>query len=174
MFARGVDNYKPVPIDVNNVIKSSMDLINAQLHYRGLILECDLDEDLPPVLANPFSLEEVILNLINNARDALTDQGKTETSKDPPKIKVRTFLEERSAKCSVKIEVIDHGPGIPKELQSKIFDPFFTTKDPDKGTGLGLAISKSIIESFHGRIKIRSAQGSGTTITIALPAMIQN
>ncbi len=174
MFARGADNSISLPVQVNEVIKSSMDLIGAQLHYRGLILDCKLAEDLPPVLANAFSLEEVILNLINNARDALMEQTKTEFTKDSPQIIVRTFLEKKGKKSSVIIEVIDHGPGIPKEIISKIFDPFFTTKDPNKGTGLGLSISKSIIEAFHGRINIRSTPGLGTTVTIILPATSQN
>ncbi|MBN2374155.1 PAS domain S-box protein, partial [bacterium] len=167
IFARGADNSKPILVDVNKVIKASMDLINAQLHYRGIVLECELAEDLPLIFGNPFSLEEVILNLINNARDALMEQTKTG---DSPCIKVRTYQAQKGKKAFVKIEVMDHGPGIPGELISKIFDPFFTTKDPDKGTGLGLAISKSIIEGFNGRIEIRSTPGEGTTVIITLPA----
>jgi C4-dicarboxylate-specific signal transduction histidine kinase len=174
MFARGADNSELIPVQVNDVIKSSMDLIDAQLHYRGLVLKCELTENLPTVLANPFSLEEVLLNLINNARDAITAQTNGDNTKDFPQILVRTCLGENGSKGSVKIEVIDQGPGIPNELKSKIFTPFFTTKDPDKGTGLGLAISKSIIEGLQGKISIRSCPGSGTTVTISLPTMSRN
>ncbi|MGA1865491.1 MAG: ATP-binding protein [bacterium] len=174
MFARGADNSELIPVQVNDVIKSSMDLIDAQLHYRGLVLKCELTDNLPTVLANPFSLEEVLLNLINNARDAVTAQINGDHTKEFPQIVVRTCMGVNGSKGSVKIEVIDNGPGIPKEIKSKIFTPFFTTKDPDKGTGLGLAISKSIIEGLHGKISIRSNPGSGTTVTIALPTMNQN
>jgi C4-dicarboxylate-specific signal transduction histidine kinase len=174
MFARGADNFELLPVQVNDVIKSSMNLIDAQLHYRGLILKCELADNLPTVMANPFSLEEVLLNLINNARDAVLAKPNSENTKDLPQIIVRTCLGENGTQGSVKIEVIDHGPGIPKELKSKIFTPFFTTKDPDKGTGLGLAISKSIIEGLHGKISIRSTHGSGTTVTIDLPTINKN
>jgi signal transduction histidine kinase len=174
MFARGADGSKPIPVDINKVIKSSMDLINAQLHYRGLILDCELAEELPPVSGNPFSLEEVILNLINNARDALMKQTENSSAENGPHIIVRTSMQKKGSRGSVRIEVIDHGQGIPKELLPKIFDPFFTTKDPDKGTGLGLSISKSIIEGFSGKINIKSSLGKGTKVIIILPAMTHN
>ena len=69
----------------------------------------------------------------------------------------------------VRIEVIDTGSGIPKDVLAKVFDPFFTTKDPDKGTGLGLAISKSIVEDFGGTIQVESTPGEGTNVSIYLP-----
>jgi len=109
------------------------------------------------------------LNLINNARDAFTDEPKTNTDEDSPHIIVRTSAQKNGSRKSVKIDVIDSGTGISQELMPKIYDPFFTTKDPDKGTGLGLAISKSIVEAFHGVIDIKSTQGKGTTVTITLP-----
>jgi C4-dicarboxylate-specific signal transduction histidine kinase len=173
-FARGADNSEIFSVQVNDVIKSSMDLIGAQLRYRGLILQCNLAENLPTVLANPFSLEEVILNLINNARDAFVEQIKPERMENSPHIIVQTSAQRNGPKNFVKIEVIDYGAGIPQEFIQKVFDPFFTTKDPDKGTGLGLAISKSIIEGFHGHINIQSSPGSSTTVTVTLPVNGQN
>jgi PAS domain S-box-containing protein len=172
-FARSADNSELIPVKVNDVILSGMDLIGAQLRYRGLLMKCDLAENLPDVLVNPFSLEEVILNLINNARDAFAGKIKIDLSKDSPHILVRTSEQRDGTKHSVIINVIDFGTGIPKEMMQKVFDPFFTTKDPDKGTGLGLSISKSIIEGFHGSIDIQSALGSGTTVTIVLPVNSQ-
>ncbi len=171
-FARGADDSNLIPVKVNEVIQSSMQLIEAQLRFRGLILHCEFAEGLPPVLANPFSLEEVILNLINNSRDAVMERIKNGT-KDSPQIIVRTLKETKGQDCLVKIEVIDYGVGFPKELATKIFDPFFTTKGPDKGTGLGLSISKSIVEEFCGTLDIQSTLGLGTTVTIILPAMKQ-
>ena len=84
---------------------------------------------------------------------------------------MRTFNKSDGQINFVKIQVIDHGIGIPNDLTDKVFDPFFTTKSPDKGTGLGLAISKSIIEDINGRLDIQSKSGVGTTVTITLPAM---
>ena len=173
-FARSADNAELLPVQVNDVINSSMDLIGAQLRYRGLILRCDLDEGLPTVLANPFSLEEVILNLINNSRDAFTGKIKGDQNQDSPHIIVRTSKQKNGRKHLVNIHVVDSGAGIPQELIDKVFDPFFTTKDPDKGTGLGLSISKSIIEGFHGSIDIQSTHGVGTTVTITLPVDEKN
>jgi PAS domain S-box-containing protein len=172
-FARSADNSELLPVKVNDVILSSMDLIGAQLRYRGLLMQCDLAEDLPNVLINPFSLEEVILNLINNARDAFMGKIKMDRAKNSPHILVRTSEQRDGPEHYVIIEVTDFGTGIPKELMQRVFDPFFTTKDPDKGTGLGLSISKSIIEGFHGSIDIQSTTGSGTKVTIALPVNAQ-
>jgi signal transduction histidine kinase len=192
MFARGADNCELLPVQVNESIKSCLGLIGAQLRFRGFVLNCDLAEDLPPVLANPFSLEEVFLNLINNARDALMEKMKPGRSDGSLEVFIRTRAETgeqvqetreqvREAKDQVrkgkeparvvKIEIIDRGTGIPSDLMPKVFDTFFTTKDPDKGTGLGLSISKSIIESYQGTISIQSKVGAGTTVTITLPAM---
>ncbi|MBN2374370.1 PAS domain S-box protein [bacterium] len=173
MFARGADTYELMPVQINDVIRSSLGLIGSQLRYRGLILECDLADDLPPVSANPFSLEEVVLNLINNARDVLMEQLEKGAQKTSPKIRLRTLKYVQNSKCFVNVEVIDCGPGIPPEIQSRVFEPFFTTKDPDKGTGLGLSISRSIIEDFHGTIGIDSTPDSGTTVIISLPAIEQ-
>ncbi|MEW6379675.1 MAG: PAS domain S-box protein [bacterium] len=183
LFARGSEHTELLPVQVNEAIKSCMELIGAQLRFRGFILDCELAEDLPPVLANPFSLEEVVLNLINNARDAVADKLKT----GPPesrlpgsgcperssRIVVRTFEEKSESGSLVKIEVIDHGVGIPQNLIPKVFETFFTTKDPDKGTGLGLTISRSIVESFQGTISIQSVVNQGTAVTVTLPAMRQ-
>jgi histidine kinase len=170
-FARGVESPDLLPVQINDVIRSAQDLIEFHLQYRGLKLKCDLAEGLPFILANPFSLEEVILNLINNARDALSEYKKTGHSNNSQEITIRTLQELKDSKCTVKIQVIDNGAGIHQDLMSKIFNPFFTTKDPDKGTGLGLAISKSIIEEFKGTITINSIPGRGTTVTIILPVM---
>ena len=170
MFAKGADNCELLPVQINEVIKSSLGLIGAQLRFRGLTLNCELADNLPTVLANPFSLEEVIMNLVNNARDAIMEGMKTSTIKSPQLI-IHTSRETSTPKSPVKIEIIDHGIGIPQDLMPKVFEPFFTTKDPDKGTGLGLALSKSIIEKFEGKIIIQSTPGLGTTVIITLPAM---
>ena len=172
LFAREAGKPELNLVQVNDVVSSAMGLLNVQFRSRGLELECELTEKLPPVLANPFSLEEVVLNLIINARDAMEERSQKSSSSIPPRILLRTFLEGKGQEGHVKIEVIDWGVGIPPEILAKVFDPFFTTKGPDRGTGLGLSISKSIVEQFGGTIQMQSTPGQGTTVTISLPVQL--
>ncbi len=162
---------------VNDVILSSTGLVNAQLRARGVELKFGLTEDLPLVLANPFSLEEVILNLIGNARDAIEEK----MNADPETTEAEILLCTREGLGAhdggerlVLIEVVDRGIGIPRENLPRVFDPFFTTKSPDKGTGLGLAVSKSIVEELGGTLEIDSELNLGTTATISLKAVQLN
>ena len=144
-------------------------MLGAQFRSRGLELISELAEDLPLVSANPYSLEEVILNLLNNARDAVEERVSWDRSGSPARVVVRTRLNGIGSERQVQIEIIDSGTGIDEEILPKVFDPFFTTKAPDKGTGLGLAISKSIVENFGGEMSIRSTPGEGTAVTVFLP-----
>ncbi len=169
MFARESGSPELRPVHVNNVVKSSMDMLGTQFRSRGVELKCELAEDLPVVSANPFSLEEVLINLLINARDALEEKAKTDPESVPSQILLRTLLDQADPEKYVKIEVVDSGVGITDDVLDKAFDPFFTTKEPDKGTGLGLSISKSIVEDFGGTIDIQSTPGLGTTVTISLP-----
>jgi len=170
VFARESGKPETRSVQVNNVIKSSIGLLGAQFRSRGLQLESHLEEDLPMISANPFSLEEVIINLLINARDA-TEENLNSGSQTNPRVILDTFLKEVDSKKYVKIRVADNGVGIPEDILDKVFDPFFTTKGPDKGTGLGLSISKSIIEQFGGTIDIQSTDGEGTTVIISLLAI---
>lgn len=174
LFARGAEDSELVPVQVNEVIGSALGLIGAQLRARGLVVQCELGAGLPAVLANPFSLEEVILNLLNNARDALMEKEGEGTPDNTPQVMIRTGETGKDSLRFVSIDVIDQGTGIPREVLGKVFDPFFTTKSPDRGTGLGLAVSKSIVEGFKGSIAIRSKPGKGTTVSVYLPAIQEN
>jgi histidine kinase len=145
MFAKDLGKSELGMVDVNHVITSSISMFNIQLKSHGISLEYDLADQLPMVLANPFSLEEVLINLLINARDALD----AKTKKDPtlkPFIFIHTLITYIEGKGYVKMELTDNGIGIPEDLTAQIFEPFFTTKGPGKGTGLGLSISMSIIE----------------------------
>ncbi|MBN2496095.1 MAG: PAS domain S-box protein [Deltaproteobacteria bacterium] len=170
VFAKEAGKPEVRRIRVNDVILSSVGLVSAQLKARGVELEHELADGLPDVLANPFSLEEVILNLISNARDAVEEKIKQGASSSKPMITLKT-RHDTAAGHSVKIDVIDHGIGIPADVLPKVFDPFFTTKGPDRGTGLGLAVSRSIVEECDGLIEIRSSKGEGTTVTLSLKAV---
>ena len=169
IFARESGKPELRPVKVNDVVRAGMDLLGTQLRSRGIQLDRELMESLPIISANPFSLEEVVINLLINARDAVEEQMKAGSVSTPPRILLRTLLDQTGESERVKIEVTDNGIGIPEDIAEYVFDPFFTTKGPDRGTGLGLSISRSIVEGFGGTIYINSTPGSGTTATISLP-----
>lgn len=168
MFAREAGKPEVRAVDINDVVVSAISLLGEQFRVHGLTLKSELTDGLPPVLVNPFSLEEVILNLLSNARDAVEERMKADQAASS-EILLRTCLDKENKKRPVKIQVIDRGIGISDELIPKIVDPFFTTKEPDKGTGLGLSICESITEQFGGKIKIESQPSEGTTVTVSLP-----
>ena len=169
IFARESGKPERRPVKVNDVVRAGADLLGTQFRSRGIQLDRELMESLPVISANPFSLEEVVINLLINARDAVEEQMNAGSVSTPPRVLLRTLLDQTDESKYVKIEVTDSGVGIPEEMLDKVFDPFFTTKGPDRGTGLGLSISRSIVEGFGGAIYINSTSGSGTTVTISLP-----
>jgi signal transduction histidine kinase len=138
-------------------------LIGQQIANNEITITRDLSGQPCWVLADPVRLEQVILNLLSNARDALAA-----SSGSNREIVLRT----RHGRDAVVITVSDNGPGIPQEIAEKIFDPFFTTKDPGKGTGLGLSVSKKIIEEHRGRILVESPSGQGASFAIEIPTFV--
>lgn len=171
-FAREAGKPDRCPTQVNDVIRSAISMLGAQLQSHGITLATELDSDLPAVLANPFSLEEVVLNLISNARDAV--EQRMETAKpapnEQPDILLRTQVLRSGEGEFLELQIIDSGDGVPEEVIERVFEPFFTTKPPGQGTGLGLSICKSIVEQFDGTIEITSDPGKETTVTVSLPA----
>jgi|GEM_PF-2042222 len=171
LFSREAGRPEVRLVGVNDVVGSAVGLLGEQLRSRGIRLECRLGEELPFVLANPFSLEEVLLNLMINARDALEERREGSPGADCSLVTLRTFVEGEGARRRVTIEVSDEGIGIPEDVLPRAFDAFFTTKSPEKGTGLGLSISRSIIQQFGGEIHIETRHPvSGTAVGICLPA----
>lgn len=169
VFSREADKPETSLVQANDVVNSAVNMLGTQLKAHGLALEVELADDVPLVSANPYSLEEVLLNLLSNARAAVETRRKTEPDANPRPIILRTLVDHSGSVASVKIEVTDSGVGIPNDVRLKVFDPFFTTKAVDEGTGLGLSISKSIIDEFGGSIDIQSTPGEGTTVVINLP-----
>lgn len=169
IFARDAGKPELRPVNVNNVVKSSIDMLGTQLRSRGIELICEFTDDMVLVSANPFSLEEVIINLLINARDAVEQRMAAKSGAMSPQIILRTLINQTASEENAIIEVRDSGNGIPEHIIDRVFDPFFTTKEPDKGTGLGLSISRSIVEGFGGTIQIKSIPDSGTTVVISLP-----
>lgn len=168
LFAREAGKPELSEVQVNEVVESAMDMLEAQFRSHGLELICELAAGLSPVQANPYSLEEVLLNLLNNALDAVDEKAVAVGGEGEKRIAVSTSMASLD-RPQVKIEVADTGLGIPQEILGRVFDPFFTTKAPDKGTGLGLAISRSIVEEFNGNLQIQSTPRQGTRAIVTLP-----
>lgn len=145
-----------LPLDLNGVIEETLLLIEGQLEKEQIVLERRLAPSLPKVKGNVSQLEEVLLNLFTNARDAMTAGGRL-------RVESRIGADDKSA----QILVADTGEGIPEMHVQRIFDPFFTTKK--SGTGLGLSISYGIVKEHGGRLEVRSEAGDGTTFIVTLP-----
>jgi C4-dicarboxylate-specific signal transduction histidine kinase len=146
------------PVSVNASILQALSLMQEQLRLRTINLKPQLDEGEPHVMGNAIQLEQVFLNLLTNARDAL---GSVERKV----IEVTTHVEGEV----VKIAFTDSGPGIPPGHERRIFDPFFTTKDVGEGTGLGLSITYGIVRDHDGTIQVNNSPGKGATFVIELP-----
>jgi len=157
-------------VQVNNILRDAHDVLNQQLKLRGIHVVWDLQEDLPMVLGDASRLEQVFINLLINARDAIEEKT---GSKKPGRWQEEIVLRTRSDGKTVSIEVHDTGPGIPKAICEKIFEPFFTTKKVGKGTGLGLSISYGIVKDCGGDIRVlsdREEGKGGASFVITFPA----
>jgi signal transduction histidine kinase len=131
------------PVSLNDVAQNALILLREQLRQRGITLIENYAPDLPPVLGEANSLEQIVINLLTNARDALE-------SHPDGQIAIETATYDDGKRVYAELRVRDNGPGVPEDIRQQIFDPFFTTKDPNKGTGLGLAISLEIAQKHHG------------------------
>jgi signal transduction histidine kinase/ActR/RegA family two-component response regulator len=146
--------------NANSVVSAALQLKDYDLRTSGILIDNRLAEKLPAVFADPNQLQQVILNVLNNAQDAVL------ASSNPRRIGITT--EALDGRVCIRIE--DSGAGISKEDLRKVFDPFFTTKPLGKGTGLGLSISYGIVREHGGDIQIRSQLGQRTQVAITLPA----
>jgi len=144
-------------LDLNKVIQETLSLAEPMLKSAKVSLNLQLDRDLPAIWGNAGKLQQVFMNLIVNARDAMPKGGEL------------TLATERED-GRVRVEVCDTGVGIPPDHLTKIFDPFFTTKSRSRGTGLGLAVSYGIIREHAGKVEVESRQGHGTIFRLELPA----
>src|SRR5579871_50577 len=145
------------PVDVNQVVHDCFLLVGQQLRTHNVTAELHLCEEAPPVMADANELEQVFLNLITNARDAM--EGRPDAT-----ITIRSWVEGGR----FVLEFRDNGTGVPDTVVGRIFDPFFTTKDPGKGTGLGLSISHTILKRHQGDIQVYNDHGAVFTITLPL------
>lgn len=182
--------------DLNTLVAATVEMLDRQGAFKRVELALTTEPGLPPLLIDPHQVQQVLINLLLNARDAMPDGGRLEirtadgsftphtalfpAGEIPPAVRGRrkddfagafrqSFAGDAAETPCVRIEIADTGTGIEPEHLGKIFDPFFTTKEPGKGTGLGLAISARIVDSFGGRITVDSTVGQGTRFIVWLP-----
>ncbi|MGA7874739.1 MAG: ATP-binding protein [Desulfoferrobacter sp.] len=160
-FARRMEPIKE-KVDINKLLDETIDFLENEAHYRNITIQSDYYPDLPTTLSDSSQLQQVILNILNNAIDAIGKDGE---------INVKT--KHNSKDEQIVITIADNGPGIPNDRLDRVFDPFFTTKEVGMGTGLGLSISYSIVEKLGGRIMVASEMEKGTAFTIYLPVIKQ-
>jgi len=146
-------------VDVNSTLTQTIDLLRNHALNNNIEITTELSDDLPIIASDQSQLQQVFLNLMTNAIDAIGSEGLIEVT-------------SREVDSFINVDITDNGPGIPEDKQKKVFDPFFTTKETGKGTGLGLWVSYDIVAKMGGSISVKSEVGKGTTFTVALPAVI--
>jgi len=153
-------------LQLNNVVQDVLQVLHP-LFRKTISVRTDLWEHLPTIKADRSQMEQVLINLIVNALDAMPGRGELKLSTMPGEPGKSPDSAPNGG--SITLIVADTGAGIPANLQSLIFEPFFTTKPAGKGTGLGLSTVQAIVEQHRGRIAVRSTPGAGTAFIISLP-----
>lgn len=157
-FARGGSNLKSY-VAINEAVEAVVDLRGYGLRQQSVDLVVNLEPDLPMTMADPHKMQQVVLNLISNAEQAMADA----------KVGDRLLVKTERTGDVIRIVVADNGPGIPGEHVERIFDPFFTTKDVGKGTGLGLSICYGIVKEHGGQLRVRNGSPRGAVFIVELP-----
>ena len=150
-------------VDLNELLHRTLMLMSYDLRLKDIAVEKNLATDLPGVLGDRHALQQVVLNLLTNAAQAVSD--------NPPE-RPRTVAVHTWSDGAVHLRIADSGPGIPPDVQAQLFTPFFTTKEPGQGTGLGLSISYSIVEAHGGRITVEQPAEGGAAFRVDLPAAL--
>lgn len=146
----------PEPVELGHAAREALSLVRSQAAFFNVELVCDFDPDLPPVMADRSEIQQVILNIVVNAVQAMDEHG-------------RLTLVTRSVNGFAELSITDTGHGIPAEQVDHVFDPFFTTKDEGQGTGLGLSIAYGIVAKHGGTISVESQVRVGSTFTVRFP-----
>jgi len=146
-------------VDVNGIVNQTIDMLENYSRINNIDIQTDLERDIPIIAGDEAQLQQVFMNLISNAIDAIGKDGL---------IKVTSLRNDQN----ITISVTDNGPGIPREQQKKVFDPFFTTKNTGNGTGLGLWVTYDIVKRMGGTITLKSEMEKGTTFMVKLPIVI--
>jgi signal transduction histidine kinase len=144
--------------DLNRILEDTLSLVSRQAQFFNVQVLKELDPELPPVMADKGEFQQVFINILVNAAQAMQERGT-----------ITIVTRGLPADGSVEVRISDTGHGIPPEQVPRIFDPFFTTKEVGEGTGLGLSIVHGIVERHGGTIEVQSTVGEGTTFTVTLP-----
>jgi histidine kinase len=152
-------------VDINAAVRIAIGIVGQQFRLQNINLTLEVDDRLPPILARKTRIEQVIFNLVANARDAVIRRKEARPGTFKPAITIRSFYENGQ----VALAVADNGSGIPMDILDKVFEPFFTTKEVGRGMGLGLSISYGIVKDYNGNIDIQSKEGEGTTVKLTFP-----
>ncbi|MFP3869273.1 MAG: ATP-binding protein [Syntrophobacteria bacterium] len=167
-FSRTSDLDELEQVDINKPIRDVFTMLGQQLNIRQIQVNLELDEDLPPVLGVSNRLEQIFINLVMNARDAMEEKQTVAYQGEQERVlTIRSFRDDGK----VVVLVSDTGTGMPEAIKERIFEPFFTTKEVGKGTGLGLSISYGIVKDYGGNIEVESEVGVGTTFKLTFPAL---
>ncbi len=151
-------------VDINKAVLNAIDLINQQLKGKGIEVVFLLDDNIPGMIGDNLSLEQLIVNILLNAKDAIVDK-----KKNLPDISGMITISTSYNSGRIKMVIADNGIGIPREILPKIWSPFFTSKKSSHGTGIGLSISKKILKAHNAEIDLKS-DDTGTTFTFSFPA----
>jgi two-component system NtrC family sensor kinase len=157
-FARKMEPHLE-DVDINGIINQTIDMLESYARNNNIDIQTDLEKNIPIIASDEAQLQQVFMNLISNAIDAIGKDGL---------IKV----ESRRNDQNITVSITDDGPGIPRDQQKKVFDPFFTTKSTGKGTGLGLWVTYDIIKRMGGTITLKSEMEKGTTFMVTLPIIL--
>ncbi len=155
-------------VKINDPVNDVFKVLGHQLKVHDVEVKLDLDQDIPPILAEHNRLEQVFINLVSNAIDAMDEKdNRPEISNKEKRLTIKSFAENGQ----VCVKVTDTGIGMSEDVKNKIFEPFYTTKKVGKGTGLGVSISYGIVQDYKGTIEIESEVGKGTTFTLKFPQL---
>jgi signal transduction histidine kinase len=167
-----IDSTNFEDLNLYDAVRGAMSILGEQIRLDNIDIETSVGESLPLIKASKNQIEQVLVNLLQNARDAIIDRQNAESngaaSTQINMIRVRGGV--TSDEQSVFVEVEDTGVGMSEEIEKRIFDPFYTTKNSERGTGLGLSISLEIVRSHGGEMQVESEEGRGSTFRLVLPA----
>jgi C4-dicarboxylate-specific signal transduction histidine kinase len=162
MFGRAAPTIRE-NVGVNAIVGQALALLQEQLRLRNINVRLDLTDDDPVVLGNAIQLEQVFLNLLTNARDAVAQSRRKSIT-----------ISSRCERHLVRLQFRDTGPGIPRGLERRVFDPFFTTKEVGAGTGLGLSIAYGIVRDHEGSISVDTTAPRGAAFVVELPRVFED
>jgi PAS domain S-box-containing protein len=169
-FSRSHDDYVLAAFNINSSIENAVSMIAQQYKHMGISLDLSLDDGIPQIIGNTYKFEQVIVNLLANAKDAVVEKKAKYQEYTQMNVGIKTYQKNQS----IIVEVNDNGIGINENDLNNVMLPFYTTKEEGKGTGLGLSICYQIIKEMGGTIEIISNTGSGTNIKLDLEIQKRN